>query len=299
MKCLLCNNHETKEIYTYRKGTHIQESRKFFPNIKIQTCQECKISYCSNVEKSNLDSYYKSVYEDKQEIKNRFKEFNSRFFSQILFYLNHVRIFENIKVLEVGPNILGILPTLKIFQKKVSYYYYDQIVLKHDHKEMFKLGDYFDPLKSELPKVDLIWMSHCLEHIFPNDLADMLNSYYKALNKNGRIFIEIPNDIMAKTFKVPHTLFFEKEGLIKLFEKFNFKIIALSEINDVQNSNFEDNIATDTSKKNNKKTFANKIYMFFQRFLPNAFVKKYAFKHFVLNGPYTDSPIIRLIVQKK
>ena len=57
---------------------------------------------------------------------------------------------------------------------------------------MFKLGDYFDPLKSELPKVDLIWMSHCLEHIFPNDLADMLNSYYKALNKNGRIFIEIP-----------------------------------------------------------------------------------------------------------
>ena len=299
MKCLLCNNHETKEIYTYRLPQHYQENRKFFPNIKIQTCQECKISYCSNTERSNLDNYYKSIYEDKPKIKNRFKEFNSRFFSQILFYINHVRLNENIKVLEVGPNILGILPTLKIFQKKVSYYYYDQIVLEHDHKEMFKLGDYFDPLKSELPKVDLIWMSHSLEHIFPSDLADLLNTYYKALNKDGKIFVEIPNDIMDKTFKIPHTLFFEKEGLIKLFEKFNFKIIALSEINDVQNSNIEDNIATETSKKNNKKTFANKIYLFFQRFLPDTFVKKYAFKHFILNGPYTKLPIIRLIVQKK
>ena len=58
MKCLLCNNHETKEIYTYRKGTHIQESMEFFPDIKIQTCQECKISYCSNAERNNLDNYY-------------------------------------------------------------------------------------------------------------------------------------------------------------------------------------------------------------------------------------------------
>ena len=296
MKCLLCNNHETKEIYTYRIPQHYQENRKFFPNIKIQTCQECKISYCSNTERSNLDNYYKSIYEDKPKIKNRFKEFNSRFFSQILFYINHVRIHENIKVLEVGPNILGILPTLKIFQKKVSYYYYDQVVIKHNHKEIFKLGDYFDPLKSELPKVDLIWMSHCLEHIFPSDLKDMLNAYYKALNKGGKIFVEIPNDMMSKNFKIPHTLFFEKEGVIKLFEKFNFKIIAFSEINHPSDKTEKNTISEVNFTKD--KSFLVKFYLLIQKFLPDYLVKKFAFKNFVLNGPYTNKVFIRFIAEK-
>ena len=53
-----------------------------------------------------------------QVVNNRFKEFNSRFFTQVLYFINHANLKKDINVLEVGPNSLGILPTLKIFQKK-------------------------------------------------------------------------------------------------------------------------------------------------------------------------------------
>lgn len=300
MNCTLCNNQETKEIYSYRAGKHKRESRVFFPNIQILTCEKCKISYCSNVDKVNLDNYYKAIYENENHTEiNRFKEFNSRFFSQVLFFINHAKLQNDIKVLEVGPSRLGILPSLKIFQKKINYYYFDQIELNHNHEKMFKLGDYFDPQISKLPSVDLIWMSHSLEHILPNDLLHVLNSYYKALNQKGKIFIEIPYDIKSKNFKVPHTLFFEKMGLVNLFEKLNFKVIALSEINDAPKSLYEEEIINNTSAKSSNKTMINKIYLYLQKFLPDYFVKKYAFKNFVLNGPYTSKPIIRMIVEKK
>ena len=162
---------------------------------------------------------------------------------------------------------------------------------------MFKLGDYFDPSNSKLPNVDLIWMSHSLEHILPEDLLKVLNSYHKALNKGGKIFIEIPYDIKSKSIKVPHTLFFEKQGLINLFEKLNFKIIAISEINDVENLSSKNNLDNFQYRTKNKSIIMS-LYLFIQKILPDYFVKKYAFKHFVLNGPYTDNPIIRLIVEK-
>ena len=41
-----------------------------------------------------------------------------------------------------------------------------------------------------------------------------------------------------------------------------------------------------------------KIYQKIQKFLPEKIVKKFAFRNFVLNGPYTSQPIIRMIVEK-
>ena len=147
--------------------------------------------------------------------------------------------------------------------------------------------------------VDLIWMSHSLEHIFPDDLKKVLSSFHKALNKNGKIFIEIPNDVQMKTFNVPHTLFFNRVSLSKLFGQLNFKIIAYSEINSSEEYNTENRSIKEDKNISSKIFLINKIYLFLQKFLPDYFVKKFAFKNFVLNGPYTNLPIIRLIVEKK
>ncbi len=300
MNCLLCNNNETKEIYNYQDGSFVKESKKYFANVRVRTCENCKISFCTNIVKENLDNFYKSIYQNFQNKKiDRFKEFNSRFFSQVLFFINHVKLHKNIKVLEVGPNNLGILPSLKIFQEKIYYYYFDQILLDHKHNNIIKLGNYFDPNTSKLPEIDLIWMSHSLEHIMPKELIKVIKTYHDALKKSGKIFIEIPNDVKRKSFNVPHTLFFEKEGLIKLFEKLNFKIIALSEIDGVDHFNFSNIKNENKTSKIEKKTFFNKLYLFIQKFIPDKYVKKYAFKHFISNGPNSNFPIIRLIVEKK
>jgi len=296
MKCIFCNDSDSLEKYSY-KGAHKAYSKNFFENnVKLYTCNSCQISFCHNISRKNLDEYYKSVYTASKPIFDRFLEFNSRFFSQVLYYINHVKLEKNIKVLEVGPSALGILPSLKVFQDKIKYYYFDQVEIKHNVQDVIKLGEYFNPYTSKLPKVDLIWMSHSLEHIFPEDLIKVINKYHEALNDGGKIFIEIPHDIKTRNFSVPHTLFFEKKGLIKLFEKLRFKVVAVSEIND--KVELLDSNPNMNKKKITKKNFAVTLYSFIQRFLPNKFVKKYAFKHFVLNGPYTNSPIIRLIVQK-
>ena len=299
MKCFLCQSSKVDQKYTYGAGTFSQESKEYFKNVKILSCDDCQISFCVNIQREKLDLYYKKTKKKIQGASNRFQEFNSRFFTQVLYFINHSSLKKDISVLEVGPNTLGILPTLKIFQKKIKYYYFDQVDLKHDHKEIFKLGNYFSPEDKNLPMVDLIWMSHSLEHIFPEDLIKVLSSYHKALNKNGKIFIELPNDIQMKTFNAPHTLFFSQKSLLKLFGKLNFKIIAYSEINSLDEYNMENIYINKHQNSLNKISLINKIYLFLQKFLPDYFVKKFAFKNFVLNGPYTNLPIIRLIAEKK
>lgn len=299
MKCFLCKSNNITQKYTYGPGVFAQESQEYFKNVKLLTCDECKISFCENILRENLDKYYAKTQKTLKLNNNRFKEFNSRFFTQVLYYINHAKLKKDMSVLEIGPSTQGILPTLKIFQNNLKYFYFDQIELKHDHKRIFKLGEYFSPDREDLPMMDLIWMSHSLEHIFPDELIKTLSSFYNALNKNGKIFIEIPNDVKMKTFNAPHTLFFEKKGLIKLFEKLNFKIIAYSEINDLEEYVDEEKFTKIKNSNQKKNSLINKIYLFLQKFLPDYLVKKFAFKNFVLNGPYTKIPIIRLIVEKK
>ena len=234
-KCFLCNKDNLLNKYFYQdqkiNGTIIK-SEYFNTKNSIYTCEECKISFCDDVSSDNLEKFYNTTSIIKPEnLINRFKEFNSRFFSQVLYYINHCSLKENLKVLELGPNKLGILPSLKIFQNKIIYYYFDQIKINHKFDNVIKLGDFWIPKKTKLPEVDLIWMSHSLEHIHPNDLKDVLESFHSCLSDDGKIFIEIPYDIKNQDFIVPHTLFFEIEGLVNLFKKFKFKIISISEIN--------------------------------------------------------------------
>ena len=302
-KCFLCKNTDLQKKYYYQdniKNKNIESNNYFNSNNKIYTCEICKFSFCDDVSIDDLDKFYQIASEKKEDtVTNKFKEFNSRFFSQVLYFINHCSLKPNLKVLEIGPNHQGILPSLKIFQNKIIYYYFDQVKLKHKFDDIIKLGNFWTPKKDRLPKVDLIWMSHSLEHIHPKQLCDVLESFYDCLNTKGKIFVEIPYDIKNNDFIAPHTLFFETEGLINLFKKFNFKIVSISEIN--KEKIIDDEIKLRIQNKNKSKLSVNiisKVYQKIQKFLPEKIVKKFAFRNFVLNGPYTNLPIIRMIVEK-
>ena len=76
-----------------------------------------------------------------------------RFWSQIQYFVNHSMLFKNIKILEIGPNIYGMVPTIKAFQEKFKYFYYENLEIQSDHDEIIRLGDYWNPFKDKLPKV--------------------------------------------------------------------------------------------------------------------------------------------------
>ena len=308
MSCPICDKSNLIEKYKYdKRNEKFQDSNEYINyNDKILTCLDCDLSFNSSTTVENLDNYYSKmniVDKNKKFLRQRFSEFNSRFFSQVLYYLQFFKINKNSTVLEIGPNRYGISKTIKIFEKDINYYYFDLATIEPE-KNVVKLGDYYYPSKSQLPKLDLIWMSHSLEHLHPNLLKPTFKHLHESLNSGGKIFIEIPDELnpLLKLI-IPHTLFFTQKSIYNIFNRLGFSICAYNEINKIpEEKNNIEKSSVDSSlikkfnlKKNNLTTG---IYLFFQKFLPDRIVKKYVFKNFVKNGPYTNEKLIRIILQK-
>lgn len=297
--CIFCSEEVEDNFYFYKNNPNVSSEILADLNLsklKIFKCNNCNISYCSNVTESQLDNFYKKIFDERKINKSEKSGFNKRFFSQMLYFINHSKLFKNIRILEIGPNQHGIVPTIKIFQKKFKYYYYENLKIQSNNGEIVKLGDYWNPFKDKLPEIDLIWMSHSLEHIIPEHLTQVIKSFYNALSEGGKIFIEIPNDIEAEKFTMPHTLFFKTEGLIKLFKDHKFKIIAVSDFNKKQS--VTDNPNNPKEKLSN---LFSKVRQLIKKFIPNFFlelIRLSMIRIFINNGPYTQRPTIRMIVEK-
>ena len=308
MPCPICNKSDLIKKYNYDKRNEEFEDNNEYINYtnKILTCVDCDLSFNSTASIENLAKFYSKINiidEKKKFTRHRFSEFNSRFFSQVLYYMQFFKINKNSAVLEIGPNRYGISKTIKIFQKDVNYYYFDLATIESE-KNVVKLGDYYYPSRSKLPKLDLIWMSHSLEHLHPMLLEPTFKHLHESLNSGGKIFIEIPDELnpLLKLI-IPHTLFFTQKSLYNIFDKLGFSICAYNEIsNTAEAKNSIEKFPVDSlliNKFNLKtKNFLMGIYLFVQKFLPDRIIKKYVFKNFVKNGPYTNEKLIRVILQK-
>jgi hypothetical protein len=293
---------EFNEIYTYNMRFDTKALNKYIVNKKILTCIKCGISYADGFVPEELDEFYKSSYRVdnyKEETFNNLYEYNRRFFSQVVYFLQSFKIANKIKVLEIGAGHQGILPTLKLFQKNIEYYYIDQInnnlIDSYGGK---KTAEYFYPFKTLLPKVDLIWMSHSMEHIEPSLLKKTFLHLREALNEKGKIFIEIPNDISMNYFVYPHTIFYTEKFLKIFFKSLKF---------DIKNLSIYENFSIDNAsgKKNLKKIYSltKLISKYIPKFIIN-FTKKILSKNLLIfcliNNQYNDDkrPFMRLIIEK-
>lgn len=311
MKCFLEENKrisfcKTKEIYKYKKNYKVNQKIDFSYKKKIFSCLDCGISYCDNLKKDEIKKFYEVVYNSNFEneniknlVKNKFLRFNSRFLSQVLYYFQFCKLFSGIKVLEIGSGPQGILPTLKFFQDKINYFYFDQINSGIIHKYGgINIGNFFDPFNyQKKEKFDLIWMSHVMEHITPEELTSTFKKLHETLFPGGKIFIEIPNDIKTRSFGIPHTLFFTEKFLLRYFLNLNFKIISINSINNYNEKKPQNNLQKKNNKKSIMKIFLN-IYLIIQKIVPIYFIERFSLKHFIKNKPYTDFPIIRIIISK-
>ena len=136
---------------------------------------------------------------------------------------------DDMKILEIGPNENGMVPSFSLFCKP-NYFYYEQFeypVINHFGGE--KVGDYFDKkVASELgldKKMDLIVLSHCFEHFEPVSLDESVEAMKVALKVNGHVSIEVPIE-SAVDMQPPHTVFFNVNNLSVLLEKHGFNIVS-------------------------------------------------------------------------
>lgn len=306
MECSYCGSLDLVEEFFYTNPEDQTLNNINIRKKKLHSCQKCNLIFCSNITAKELDDYYRkyeNLYED-EKTKNRIKDshwapFNSRFFSQFLYFLQYANRDNINSVLEIGPNWQGILPTIKYFKKDVKYFFFDQTNSKSMQENGgVQLGTYFDPELANLPSVDLVWMSHSLEHIHPKLLKPTLKKIYDSLNPGGYFFIEIPDNVKEKIFTFPHTLFFDQRTLLNILEKQGFKIISSQSIEKTKIKDKKMELNTHPILKKNY--LVDKFKKIIKSLLTRKFKQKllvnYAVKN--LNGPYSERPNIRIIVTK-
>ena len=313
MECINCGSTNTEKQITYTN-----KDQKFPTNLdlldkEILSCLDCGLVFCTNISVAELDKYYKATESEliveniKENIQTKNKNwapFNSRFFSQFMYFKQYVSLEKINSVLEIGPNWQGMLPTIKFLKKKIKYYIIDQI----NSQSMITnggihLATYFDPEKINLPQVDLVWMSHSLEHIHPQLFKNTIKKIYKSLNTEGIFFIEVPDNLKEKKFYFPHTLFFHEKTLSKILVENGFKIISSQSIQKVnlKKSNPKmGNLPENFDRKNSYFSFIKIFKNFIKIFVPDYIKKRLLLFYAVnnLNGPYSDRPNIRIIAQK-
>lgn len=222
---MICQN-EKSEIILETKG------------YQLYKCSSCKIIFVHKNKKENLDS--QKVYENYYK-----KETASRFGSIVELVVKTFRFVRAYKVSILGPNYKSILDIgsgrgwMLYFLKK--YFKYKRTVGTQiaDNAYTFskeKLGlEIYNKDLLELPlkdKFDVITILHVLEHV--KNPEKYVEKIYELLNKNGSLFIEVPN-YNAWTRKLikkywlaldlkHHLIFFTPISLIVLLQKYNFKI---------------------------------------------------------------------------
>ena len=318
--CIICNQKEGASPYLdYKKSPTISGDLcvRAFTEKKIYKCDSCESCFIyPNVNEKELDNFYSALYSKLPQklslLQNYFPYQNSRYLSQVIFLKSFLNTNRNINVLEIGSNITSILPALSFLSERIKFLYFDQIespiIKKYGGK---RVGAFADPESMQKlikkDKLDLIHMSHTLEHISPSNLASMLQQCWRTLKYEGYIFIEVPFQLEMENFYPPHTLFFSTDGLSSLFKRLGFKIINLELVNETtsrtENKNIESERISSIIQKIN--FLKSRIYGFFMIILVQIPWVNNVFKklHFLscirkLQTPYDRRPFIRLIAQK-
>lgn len=142
------------------------------------------------------------------------------------------------KILDVGSGT-GI--SLVMFDKKGFH----TIGIEPDEKNCEKINGilkngkcingFFDEYKSD-EKFDVIWITHVIEHV--QDPLNLLNHFVKLLNKNGVLFIAVPDcdgkDMLRYSLTNPfHMHHFSKNSLSLLVQKLNLNTVKFDSLREM------------------------------------------------------------------
>ena len=221
-----CPEKSLKFIDKYK--FNVEYDKKYFGNIDIFNCEQCQICFAQPMpDNKTLDDYYGFIYRAKNRPHDIDDECPPSILKSRLEILEKKIDLSNIKnVLEIGAGngafgkLLKDKHNINIFCIEPDSFVRD-VLSNRGYK-------FFDEKKDVETKFDLILSFHSLEHF--NSMENFFNLFEKVLNKNSTIFIEVPNNPVDKWFKSrpydsPHTLFFSKKGLEKIFTDRKFDLI--------------------------------------------------------------------------
>lgn len=264
LSCVICKSNYFKKIKYKNSIKH-----DLFFKKEIHVCLDCGFGKIfPKVNNEDLNYYYEKIYRstnspfhidfDNLVLSKEIIDYRS--LSQL--YLGHQFLNKknNYNFLDIGPGH-GIsfmtadqyfdkvnLHGLEINSKAIKFF-----------KKTFKNIKIFKNLEEINNSMDIILMSHSLEHFDSDVFNNLFETLYKILSKNGILIIEVPNDNhLDKLFKPtnhsPHLSFFSIENLKKLILKTKFELCYINTLGN--------NISGEKETKHQEKKITKEINFF-------------------------------------
>lgn len=235
IKCPACffeTDIESMPSYVFSPAT--MDKLKVFDERKIICCPNCGFGMIEeDVDENLLELYYTSDYGGKAtkqaETKSKISDlrtthsFHIRPLSQLSLIGQHIDLKSKIRILEIGPGKGDFLYSLK--QMGFEGEHISCEPQEDAHQFLKKLGSKIEASNFNMElaakyeeSVDIVVMSHALEHFNPGKVSQLIEAVHLMLKKGGIYFCEIPHANIIKYPEagervVPHLSFFSKDSI--------------------------------------------------------------------------------------
>ncbi len=241
--CYLCNSEKNSKnnIDYIDRFNH-----SLFKNKSISVCKYCGFGQIiPKINNIDLQHYYEEVYRSKSSLS--YINFNQIFLddsiidyrsiSQLLLGKQYCSNKKKYHFLDIGAGDgKSFISARKIF-KNISL---SAIESNNEAKEFYQryLNDIivYNSLVEVKEKVDILLMSHSLEHFDIDDMQTLFQDIQYALSDDGILIIEVPNadlrdsNILNRFNDTPHVSFFSLDSLSKLANKFDFELCFINTV---------------------------------------------------------------------
>jgi SAM-dependent methyltransferase len=316
-KCVICSSENYKSI-DYINSTFKKD--ECFLGKKIRVCEQCGFGEIyPKISNKKLKNFYENSYRNKDSTNHiNFRKmhhkinrsFASRSLAQLSLSLPCIyKKSDSLNFLDIGAGAGGsFIAAQMIFDKVNLFAMEENLEAISFYKEKFKDITILKNIDDKPEFMDVILMSHSLEHFDAHDIPSILESLYTATNKDGVVIIEIPNADLNDKFMlnryedVPHLCFFSMQSIKKIVKESKFKLVYLSTVGSL---NSEDSYRVQDRSKNKTRKAVKfflktlKIYPVFRFFM----IKIIEYKNFYIaqNTPFNygkNRSSIRLVLQK-
>jgi len=217
-----------------------------FRSLRLQYCTNCGFGFAlPELSEEKLNLFYEQRYRAKDSTfyfdstkapKHSYSSVRgSRHFAQLMLGRAFSEFNKGDNFLDIGSGAGGSFRIAKALFTQPSLHAIEKSEGTKEYNSKYFQAYSHDSLCDFIStgtKARMLLMSHSLEHFRLSDLADLFSEIKASLHESGVIVIEVPNvdlrihkDIRGAD--TPHLLFFTKQSLMLLLDKFNFDVLFI------------------------------------------------------------------------
>ena len=277
MHCPICDSAESKFLdYKDDIWTHLAT----FDKLKIKTCINCGLGYSvPELPNQEVNLFYEKhyraetspFYTDYKALTEN-KSFDSRSAAQLLLVKQFINLPEKPVFLDIGPGSGKSFGSAnKIMNKPTCIAIEPNEGAASALKRVYSAASFssLTELIATGQMVDVILMSHTLEHFNITWLDNFLTQISQLMSPGAGLIIEVPHVDMRKHSEIrlldaPHFIFFSKDSLRLLFENKGWEVLycetcskMYEDVSTQKNNEINENFGIRAAYKNIKKRSRN------------------------------------------